>query len=96
MYVVSREDQQQRCDNRHPDWVQHGGQAPNICKQAPEGDLELEELAVRVELDPTLTELITAVRRAAGELEGQGAKSDRIAQQLFAALATFHLKTGRL
>jgi hypothetical protein len=95
MVTIAFEDQNQRCDNRHQDWKRSKAEAPNLCEQEPERT-ELDELAVRVELDPTLQELIDKVRTAASELEGQGAKSDRIAQQLLAALATFHLRTGRL
>jgi hypothetical protein len=55
---------------------------------------ELEALAINVDLDPVLRDLIRTVRHAVNELEGQGAKSDRVAAQLLTALAIFHRKTG--
>ena len=58
----------------------------------------LQELADELELieiTSPVDSLIEAVRQAAGELEGQGEKSDRIAQQLITARAKFALETGR-
>jgi hypothetical protein len=64
--------------------------------RAPDSEnMEFEQIATRVELDPALTALIDSVRTAAGELEGQGAKSDRIATQLLTALGVFHRTVGR-
>lgn len=57
---------------------------------------ELEQIAESVDFDPILQELLATVHNAASELHGQGAKSDRIAQQLYTALARFHNETGRL
>ncbi len=92
MAYVSRENQQQRCsDSPHHDWPEFRHETPNLCERDP----ELEALSVRVDLDPALTELIDHVRAAASALEGQGAKSDRIATQLLTALARFHLRVGR-
>jgi len=59
-----------------------------------EEETELESIAIRIELDEPLQSLLVAVQRAASELEGQGAKSDRISQQLYTALAVFHRETG--
>lgn len=67
--------------------------APTAQELADEDELEV--IATRIDFDPALTELIDKVRTAASELEGQGAKSDRIATQLLTALATFHRTVGR-
>lgn len=46
--------------------------------------------ALQVTEDPiALSHLLTAVQRAANDLWGQGERSDRIANQLFTALAEF-------
>lgn len=60
--------------------------------EAPE--IELEEIAIRVEMDEPLKSLMASIRQAASELEGQGEKSDRIAEQLLGALGKFCLETG--
>ena len=58
-------------------------------------EVPLERYAVEVvELPPAIQDLTLAVRRAAGELEGQGERSDRIATQLLTALARFASETG--
>lgn len=61
-----------------------------------EPEIELESIAIRVELDTPLNELFESIRQAASELEGQGAKSDRIAEQLLYAMAKFCRETGCL
>ena len=89
-YIVSREHQGQRCQSSRQNPLH-----TLLCEQPSEAEAELEELAVRVEFDEPLDTLLRSVHAAAGELEGQGAKSDRISRQLYSALATFHQKTGR-
>jgi hypothetical protein len=59
-------------------------------------ELELESIAIRVELDTPLNELFEVIRQAASELENQGEKSQRIAEQLLAGMAAFCKKTGCL
>lgn len=39
-----------------------------------------------------IAHLVAAIERAAADLEGQGARSDRIAQQLLTALAIFEAR----
>lgn len=61
-----------------------------------EPEIELESIAIRVEIDTPLQALFETVRNAASELEGQGEKSNRIAEQLLRGLATFCRETGCL
>lgn len=46
------------------------------------------------EVASPVRELLTAVERAADDLHGQGARSDRIALQLLTALARYHAEVG--
>jgi hypothetical protein len=58
--------------------------------------VRIEEIAIEVvELPPAVDDLTLAVRRAASELHGLSEKSDRIAEQLYAALARFSKETGQ-
>lgn len=61
---------------------------------ADEAALDLREFEIRVECSGPLNDLMHAVSRAASELEGQGAKSDRVAEQLLTALARFQKETA--
>lgn len=59
-------------------------------------DIELESIAIRVELDTPLNNLFEVIRQAASELENQGEKSQRIAEQLLRGMAKFCKETGCL
>lgn len=61
--------------------------------QLPEPELQLEQYEIRIEETGPLNELFRSIRRAVGELEGQGEKSDRIALQLLTAMARFAADT---
>jgi hypothetical protein len=82
------------------DWAPYNQRANRTLAElsglpAPEpGVLELAPYEVRVE--SPLGELLTAVRRAASELEGTSEKGDRVSLQLLTALARFHAETGTL
>ncbi len=98
-YVVSREDQGQRCDNRPRAWeetLEHAAQRCSEITGCSEPELELESIAIRVELDTPLNELFEVIRQAVSELEGQGEKSDRIAGQLLGGMGKFCRETGCL
>ena len=69
------------------EWARHNQQAGPGCVVTVEPEQPLE-LAPHEVYSP-VRELLTAVERAASELHGQGAKSDRIALQLLTALARF-------
>lgn len=57
--------------------------------------IAIEDIAIEVvELPQAVRDLTLAVRRAASELHGLSEKSDRIAEQLYAALARFAKETG--
>lgn len=60
---------------------------PGVLDLAP---YETETLEVRTEITGPLNELLTAVSRAASELQGTSEKGDRIALQLLTAQARFH------
>jgi hypothetical protein len=66
-------------------WARFNEQLPRLC------DIAIEV----VELPPAVDDLTLAVRRAASELHGLSEKSDRIAEQLYAALARFAKDTGQ-
>ncbi len=59
-------------------------------------ELELEQYEIRVELDTPLRDLFAAINQAVSDLENQGEKSNRIAEQLLAAKAKFCRETGCL
>lgn len=69
------------------EWARHNQQVGPGCVVPVEPERPLE-LAPH-EVDSPVRELLTAVERAASELHGQGAKSDRIALQLLTAIARF-------
>ena len=69
------------------EWARHNQQAGPGCVVPVEPERPLE-LAPH-EVGSPVRELLTAVERAASELHGQGAKSDRIALQLLTAIARF-------
>jgi hypothetical protein len=66
-------------------WARFNEQLPRLC------DIAIEV----VELPQAVNDLTLAVRRAASELHGLSEKSDRIAEQLYAALARFAKETGQ-
>ncbi|HLT18670.1 MAG TPA: hypothetical protein VKZ96_04355 [Thermomicrobiales bacterium] len=71
---------------------QEVGDSP--CRVHGEHEEPTLELAPH-EVGSPVRELLTAVERAASELHGQGAKSDRIALQLLTALARFEGEVGQ-
>jgi hypothetical protein len=69
---------------------------PTMVVNRSDWQVRIEEIAIEVvELPPAVDDLTLAVRRAASELHGLSEKSDRIAEQLYAALARFAKETGQ-
>lgn len=98
--TIPKEDQEQRCQERPrgidpADWARYNERQSRTLATlsgmpAPEpGVLELAPY----EAGP-IHDLLTAVRRAASELEGTSEKGDRVSLQLLTALARYHSETG--
>jgi hypothetical protein len=69
---------------------------PNHSQAAAWNELtEIEPYEIQVfEVPASFASLELAINRAVSELQGQGAKSNRIAIQLLTALALFHQEIG--